>query len=155
MCPGSERRTQARRVKSLALGYIGRMLRGLVLDYAGVLTDPEAGPLLRSVDRVRADGLRTALLSNAAGGGEVRPRLAGRFDTLVFSGEVGAAKPDPEIYHLTARRLSLTTAECVLVDDSPRYVAGAVAAGMVGVRHVSVEETLAELTTLFPGPGVT
>ncbi len=132
------------------LGYGDRMLRGLVLDHAGVLTDPEAGPLLRAVDRARAGGVRAAVLSNAAGGGDVRARLSGRFDTLVFSGEVGAAKPDPEIYHLTARRLGLTAAECVLVDDSPRYVAGAVAAGMVGVRHVSVAQTLTELAALFP-----
>lgn len=126
------------------------MLRGLVLDYAGVLTDVGGDRLLAVVGVLRDRGVRVALLSNAAGGAEVRARMAGRFDTLVFSGEVGVAKPDVEIFGLTAERLGLDAATCVAVDDTPRNVAGAVAAGMVGVRHVSVQETLAELAALFP-----
>lgn len=39
----------------------------------------------------------------------------------------------------------------MFVDDSPRNVAGAVAVGMVGVRHVGVDETLSELGVLVSG----
>lgn len=127
------------------------MLSGIVVDYAGVLTDAEASRLLAALEIARQHGVRTALLSNADGGGPVRNRLTHWFDTLVFSGEVGLAKPDVEVYRLTARRLGVETAGCVFVDDSARNVAGAVAAGMVGVRHVSVARTLDELAVLFPG----
>ncbi|WP_298180084.1 HAD-IA family hydrolase [Saccharomonospora sp.] len=127
------------------------MVRGLVLDYAGVLTDVGGERLLGAVRRARAQGVRTALLSNAAGGPEARRGLADCFDVLVFSGEVGVAKPDAAVYLLTADRLGVPVDECVFVDDSPRNVAGAVAVGMVGVRHVGVDETLSELGVLVSG----
>lgn len=124
------------------------MLNGLVMDYAGVLTDPDAGQLYAAIDDLRDRGVRTALLSNAAGGGG--GGFARWFDAVVFSGEVGYAKPAREVYLLTAERLGLSAQGCVFVDDSRRNVDGAVAAGMTGVHHVSVVGTLAELTALFP-----
>ncbi|GAA1234151.1 HAD-IA family hydrolase [Prauserella halophila] len=128
----------------------GPALNGIVLDYAGVLTDSGGENLLELVDIARAHGVRTALLSNAVGGGSVRRRLAERFDDLVFSGEVGVMKPEPEVFLLTAERLGLPPGSCVFVDDAPGNVFGAVAAGMVGVRHNSVGETITELLALFP-----
>jgi HAD superfamily hydrolase (TIGR01509 family) len=126
------------------------VLRGLVLDYAGVLTDPDAAELFGVLDALRDRGMRTALLSNAAGGGSVRRRLEPYFDAQVFSGEVGVAKPAAEIYRLTADLLKLPADACVFVDDSARNVAGAVAAGMVGVHHTAMTDTLVELDALFP-----
>ncbi|UJW35219.1 HAD-IA family hydrolase [Saccharothrix sp. AJ9571] len=126
------------------------MLRGLVLDYAGVLTDPDADALFQAVDLLRDRGIRTALLSNAPGAaGPTRRRLDPFFDALVFSGEVGVAKPDERVFLLTADRLGLGAGQCVFVDDSAGNVRGAVAAGMVGVHHTSVNSTLLELDALF------
>lgn len=126
-------------------------LRGLLLDYAGVLDDPgrttDALPLLEVARRVRRSGIRTAVVSNAAGLPD--SRLADDFDAVVLSGVVAVAKPSREIYWLTARRLGLEPAECVFVDDVPRNVAGAVAAGMVGVHHQDVGSTVAELSVLL------
>ncbi|SFB61980.1 haloacid dehalogenase superfamily, subfamily IA, variant 3 with third motif having DD or ED/haloacid dehalogenase superfamily, subfamily IA, variant 1 with third motif having Dx(3-4)D or Dx(3-4)E [Amycolatopsis marina] len=126
------------------------MLRGLVLDYAGVLTDVGASELLDALERARTAGIRTALLSNAASGESVRRSLSPYFDEQVYSGEVGVAKPDREVFLLTAERLGVPADACVFVDDAAGNVAGAVAAGMVGVHHSSVPETLAELEVLFP-----
>ncbi|WP_245975827.1 HAD-IA family hydrolase [Amycolatopsis palatopharyngis] len=126
------------------------MLRGLVLDYAGVLTDAGASELLDVLERARSVGIRTALLSNAASGRPVRRSLSAYFDEQVFSGEVGVAKPDREVFLLTADLLGVPADACVFVDDAARNVAGAVAAGMVGVHHSSVSETLTELAVLFP-----
>jgi putative hydrolase of the HAD superfamily len=127
-------------------------LRGLLLDYAGVLDDPSHAstgvPPLREVVRcARRAGIGTALVSNANGLGD--PGLAALFDTVVLSGAVGVAKPDAEIYLLTARRLGLEPGHCVFVDDLHRNVAGAVAAGMVGVHHQDVASTVTELGALF------
>lgn len=126
------------------------MFNGIVVDYAGVLTDAEAPWLLRALDTAREHGIRTALLSNAESGGLVRQRLAGWFDALLFSGEIGVAKPYAEAYRLTADRLGLRPGACVFIDDAARNVAGAVSVGMAGVHHRSVVETLRELEALFP-----
>lgn len=129
---------------------VGRVLNGLVVDYAGVLTEPDAAELFAAIDGLRDRGIRTALLSNAVGGGTAKARLGRWFDALVFSGEVGHAKPARQVYLLTAERLGLPANACVFVDDSRANVDGAVAAGMTGVHHSSVEATLTELGALFP-----
>ncbi|GAA3572401.1 HAD-IA family hydrolase [Amycolatopsis ultiminotia] len=126
------------------------MLKGLLVDYAGVLTDPEAGLLYDYLRDVRAAGTRTALVSNAPGAGPgAKAELGPYFDALVFSGEVGVAKPNREIYLVAAERLGLSAAGCVFVDDAERNVRGAVEAGMVGVHHLTVPATLDELAALF------
>ncbi|MEB3372000.1 HAD-IA family hydrolase [Saccharopolyspora sp. S2-29] len=119
-------------------------LRGLLLDYAGVLDEPGMAALARAV---RATGVRTAVVSNADQLSE--PGLVDEFDAVVLSGVVGFAKPDAEIYRLTARRLGLDPGECVFVDDLRRNVDGAVAAGMVGVHHSDRDSTLMELEALY------
>ncbi|PKW12542.1 HAD-IA family hydrolase [Saccharopolyspora spinosa] len=127
-------------------------LKGLLLDYAGVLDDPGddpsgAPPLVEVARCVRGAGIGTALVSNA--GGLREPDLADLFDAVVLSGAVGVSKPNAEIYLLAARRLGLEPGQCVFVDDLPRNVAGAVGAGMVGVHHCDVASTVTELAALF------
>ena len=101
------------------------------------------------VRRVRAAGYRTALLSNSWGLDYDRADWTELFDVTVISGEVGLRKPEPEIYHLTASRLGVATTECVFVDDLGPNVKAAERLGMVGVRHVSAEHTIAALETHF------
>ena len=129
-------------------------MRGLVVDFAGVLTDrgPDGSgepPIAEAVRAARRAGIRTALLSNADGPGAPLPWLEELFDVLVFSGEVGVGKPNAEVYRLTVDRLGLRPQECVFVDDFVGNVRGAVAAGLVGVHHTSVAATLDELDALF------
>lgn len=119
-------------------------LRGLLLDYAGVLDQPGMDTVARAA---RAAGVRTAVVSNTDRlPHSVRPT---DFDAVVLSGAVGCAKPDAEIYRLAARRLGLAPGECVFVDDLRRNVDGAVATGMVGVHHSDAESTSLELQALF------
>jgi FMN phosphatase YigB (HAD superfamily) len=58
-------------------------------------------------------------------------------------------KPDPEIFRHTAQLLGLDPGECVMVDDLPHNIRGAVAVGMVGVLHTDVDTTRAELEVLL------
>jgi FMN phosphatase YigB (HAD superfamily) len=78
-----------------------------------------------------------------------RDEWDGAFDVVVISGEVGMRKPEPAIYLHTATLLGLRPEECVFVDDLSPNVRGAVDVGMVGVRHVSPEQTIDELEALF------
>ncbi|ANZ37895.1 haloacid dehalogenase [Lentzea guizhouensis] len=130
------------------------MLKALVLDYGGVLTDPGEDnppepPLLTALRKAKQQGFKTALLSNADGWWSPPAHWHGLFDAAVVSGEVGLAKPDVQIYLLTAAKLDLQPAECVFVDDLAVNVRGAAAAGMVGVHHRSTRSTLEELEILL------
>ncbi|MFD4182607.1 HAD-IA family hydrolase [Rhodococcus sp. NPDC058514] len=130
-------------------------MRGLVVDFGGVLAGPgsDRAGLTAIIAALRAVGVRSAILSNDPGGracADLRGLGGGELvDEVVLSGDVGMAKPDPRIYRLAARRLGLTAAECVFVDDLAVNVRGAVAAGMVGVHHVDPETTASELQILF------
>jgi HAD superfamily hydrolase (TIGR01509 family) len=124
-------------------GLLRRLLSGLTE------LDPRMLDLVR---RARAAGLRTALLSNSWGDHYPDQLWQGLFDAVVISGEVGMRKPEPGIFRYTAERLELTTRHCVMVDDLPHNITGAVAVGMVGVVHRSYDETLGELEALFGVP---
>jgi putative hydrolase of the HAD superfamily len=106
-------------------------------------------PMMEAVRTARRHGLKTALLSNSWGLDYPRELWHDAFDVVVISGEVGMRKPEPAIYLHTAERLGLPPQQCVFVDDLGPNVQGAVAVGMVGVRHVSPAESIRELEALF------
>ena len=118
----------------------------VLLDDLGVLSATADGSLLPYVLELRARGVLTAVVSNADG--PPRPGLQD-LGPVVLSGESGLRKPDPAVYLLAARRLGVEPARCIVVDDLAANVRGAVAAGMTGVHHVSLEHTLQELAALL------
>ena len=75
------------------------------------------------LERARAEGLRLALLSNLASPYK-QPvfdlGLDRHFDTLVFSCDVGMAKPNPAIFALASEQLGIPAAELVMIGDSRR-----------------------------------
>ena len=123
-----------------AQGLLGRMLGGLASLDAG---------MLGIVRRAHDAGVRTALLSNSWGDHYPDELFGGLFDAVVISGQVGMRKPDAEIFRHTAELLGLDPGACVMVDDLPQNVRGAVAAGMVAVQHTDVDSTRAELEVLL------
>jgi epoxide hydrolase-like predicted phosphatase len=133
--------------------------RGSPVEPRGLLRRVLAGleqldpAMLDLVRHAHDAGLRTALLSNSWGGDHYPEELwDGLFDAVVISGRVGMRKPDVRIFEHTAELLGLAPSACVMVDDLPHNVRGAVAAGMVAVRHTDYETTLAELEALFELP---
>lgn len=98
---------------------------------------------------------RTAILTNSADGArreeQRRYGFAELVDVLVYSHEVGLAKPDPAIYRLTEERLGLAGPELVLVDDVPANVDAAVACGWAGVLHQTTASTIAQVRDLLAG----
>lgn len=86
-------------------------------DYA--LTHIEA-ETIETLQRLRAAGLRLALVSNASTG-EVaawsRSPLAPCFDAAVFSCACGFAKPELQIYQLAAEQLGVDVSRCLFVGD--------------------------------------
>lgn len=96
------------------------------------------GPIVTMVaalDRLLADGLRACI---ATGGGLDRMHrtlgiagLDARFAGRAFSAdEVAHGKPAPDLFLFCAERLAVPVGRCVVVEDSPHGIVGAVAAGM-------------------------
>jgi epoxide hydrolase-like predicted phosphatase len=100
-------------------------------------------------------GLRTAIISNSADGS--RREEIGRyafdrlFDPIIYSHEVGLAKPDPAIFELTCARMGLAPAQTIFVDDVPGHVAAAGTVGMHAIVHVSTPETIAAVNAVRGG----
>jgi HAD superfamily hydrolase (TIGR01509 family) len=122
-------------------------VHGLVMDYAGVLTD---GPeVLDLVHRARAAGVPTALVSDAE---SVPEACSAAFDLVVLGAALGPRKPDPDLYRLVAARLGVAVGACVVVDDHARNVRGARTAGAVVVHHHRPDATIAEVEALLELP---
>jgi HAD superfamily hydrolase (TIGR01509 family) len=56
--------------------------------------------------------------------------LAQFFETIVAGDEVKHSKPDPEIFLRAAEGLGVVPSACLVIEDAPAGVAGAIAAGM-------------------------
>jgi epoxide hydrolase-like predicted phosphatase len=114
--------------------------------FSGFGWEPSMTEALR---HAKAAGLATALLSNSWGNEYPREGWDQLFDVVVISGEVGMRKPEARIFHLVAERLGLEPSQCVFVDDLAPNIRGAAEVGMVGVHHVTPQETIDELEALF------
>lgn len=103
---------------------------------------------------------KTGLISNALP--DARAMFASKldgdlFDILVFSGEEGVKKPDPEIFRRALARLAVRPEESIFVDDMPENVAAAQALGMHGIRFTSGDDlrrALAQLTGFTESTGL-
>lgn len=67
------------------------------------------------------------------------------FDEIVISGEVGIAKPDPEIFLYLLDRIHRTPRECLFIDDSPANVAMAKDLGFQTLQFLSPEKLATDL----------
>ncbi len=113
-----------------------------------ILTPREA--VFRLVGRLRDAGLKVAILSNAeAPAVEISHQPRYRvFDVVVLSCVVGAAKPEREIYEITAARLRTAAQRCVFIDDRQAFVDGAVTASMQAILYESLEQIERALESL-------
>jgi putative hydrolase of the HAD superfamily len=131
---------------------IGVQLHEGLVDrlFAGMQPDE---PMIESLRRARAAGVRTGLISNSWGRGRYdRDAFPELFDGVVISGEVGLHKPQPEIFRLGAERIGKKPEECVFVDDLRENCEGAEAVGMTAVLHRDAAATLERLEELLGVP---
>jgi HAD superfamily hydrolase (TIGR01509 family) len=98
------------------------------------------------VEEVRTWGIPMAITSSAVAASIDailrRLQLRDAFTLIVDGSEVTHGKPDPEAYLLTARKLGVNAAECVVFEDSYVGVVAAKRAGMfcVGVRNPKAQQ---------------
>jgi putative hydrolase of the HAD superfamily len=138
----AERLTTATRHPVVAAGLLQRMFDRFVHEPA----------MAALVLRARRAGLRTGLLSNSWGNEYPREGWDEMFDAIVISGEVGMRKPEPGIFAHALELLGVDARQTVFVDDLQVNVRAAAALGLVGVHHVTYDQTAAELEALFDLP---
>ncbi len=95
----------------------------------------------------------TGILSNSADGARREESRRYGFpelvDDIVYSHEVGLAKPDRAIFQLACMRLGVHPVETVFIDDLAANVDGATSAGLHAVRHESTQATISAVDTLL------
>ena len=98
-----------------------------VIDPASWTPYPDTAAVL---DGLRRRGVKTAVVSNIAF--DLRPAFHGGrcdVDEFVLSFEVGAVKPDPEIFQTALDRLAVPAENTLMVGDSDEADGGARALG--------------------------
>ena len=89
--------------------------------------------MVEFIDQLWADGRRVALLTNGTStiAQELDEHdLAGHFDVVFNSAEIGYAKPDQRVYAEVCRRLGVTPDQVFFTDDSQRNVDAAIEFGI-------------------------
>ncbi len=106
--------------------------------------------------RVRAGGVRTAILSNMPL--ELRNWIVHEsgwladFDFATFSCDLGIAKPDAAIYQHCLSGLGVAASETLFFDDRQPNVDGARLLGIHAVHFTTPQETLTALDGLYRLP---
>jgi FMN phosphatase YigB (HAD superfamily) len=116
--------------------------------YVGTLDQP----LFDWFAGLRHRGVSTGILSNSAPGARAAERHHGFeaiTDDIVYSHEVGLAKPDPQVYALASCRLGLHPHEIAFLDDTVGHVEAARAAGWHAVLHESTPASIAAIEALI------
>jgi 2-haloacid dehalogenase len=113
------------------------------------------GPIWESVEILQAlrdEGHPLYALSNWSAEKFVliRPRY-GFFDwftSIVISGNVGIAKPDPRIFELTFKKIGYSASRCLVIDDSQQNIEIATQMGCLTIHFQSPHQLKAELNSL-------
>lgn len=95
----------------------------------------------------------TAILSNSADGARREEQRRHGFEDLVdvvlYSHEIGLAKPDAAVYTYTSDRLGVRPDEIVFLDDVAENVEAARALGWHAVLHTDTESSIRQVDALL------
>jgi 2-haloacid dehalogenase len=80
----------------------------------------------------------------------IRPRYGFLewFKSIIVSGRVGMAKPDPQIFDLTFKEIGYAPGECLVIDDSPQNIQAAQQLGCLTIHFQSPLQLKTELQRL-------
>jgi epoxide hydrolase-like predicted phosphatase len=116
--------------------------------YLGELNSELAGFLAALRPRYR-----TALLSNSFVGAREREEERYRFseiaDLIIYSHEVGIAKPDRRIYEIACDKAGVAPQDCIFLDDAPVNCVAAFDFGMHTVLFRNNAQSIEELMSLL------
>ncbi|NWH56792.1 ACD10 dehydrogenase, partial [Geococcyx californianus] len=111
--------------------------------------------MAEAVQCIRAEGLKTALLSNSfrlLNGESFLPLDREHFDVMIESYWDGMRQPDPHIYKLCLERLGVQPQESIFLDNSSQNLKVAAQLGIKTVKVDDPEAALKELETYLGFP---
>ncbi|HEY2793963.1 MAG TPA: HAD family phosphatase [Micromonosporaceae bacterium] len=109
-------------------------------------------PNLQLIDYARAlrPTYRLGILSNSFSGAREREQaLIDLVDDVVYSHEVGCAKPDPKIFAMSCERLGVAPSDAVFIDDVPANVEAASAYGLHAILFGTTAQVIADVDRLL------
>ena len=112
---------------------------------------PVRSELIELTDRLRANGYKTAILSNThAEHVDINSHrhIFDHFDEALMSNQIGATKPEAKAYLSLCRRLGVLPSQVVFIDDLAVNVAGAEAVGMKAIEFHGYEDLVKRLELL-------
>ncbi len=107
--------------------------------------------ILGLIDKLRTDGYRVGLLSNAAAQFAMNIRKSGaceHFDEVLISSEIGFAKPSREAFNMLAERLGVHINELAFIDDTKQSLVGAKEIGYTPILFRDYETLINDLQAL-------
>ncbi|XP_038061389.1 acyl-CoA dehydrogenase family member 10-like isoform X2 [Patiria miniata] len=136
------------------VGYTG-LVTGLLTYYEEKASKP-LPEMVTAVQCIRAEGLKTAILTNNwKHDGSVTslfPVEKHLFDVVVESCREGVAKPDPAIYQICLDRLQEKPEDSLFLDDLEPNVEGARKLGIQSIKVDNTQQALAELEEILRFP---
>ncbi|HEY3558393.1 MAG TPA: HAD-IA family hydrolase [Kribbella sp.] len=112
------------------------------------------GATLDTLAAFKAAGWRIGLVSNITAETQLQwpdSPMAKYYDATAFSAEVGAAKPEPAIYHAACTALDADPADCIYIGDgNDNELPAAASLGMHAIRTTEH----ADNAPTWPGPTV-
>ncbi len=112
--------------------------------------------VLELLEAVRKAGVPVLLVTNGTTRLEMDLAALGldqAVDGVVNSARIGAVKPNPEIYLAAAEQANCPPQRCLLVDDTPANVEGALAVGMSAVRYTGFDSLREAIAPVLASPG--
>jgi putative hydrolase of the HAD superfamily len=103
-------------------------------------------------ETLRSSNIRTGILSNTVAIAAERLRETGcydGFDPVILSCEVGMVKPDPRIYELALKQMSLEAENVIFVDDDPKNLEPARKMGIFTVHAFSETQLISALPAMI------
>ena len=125
-------------------GQVEALMVDLWEEYLGELNAPLASYFSSLCPRYQ-----TAIISNSFVGARTREQERYHFDKMtdliIYSHEVGIAKPDRRIYELTCERLGVQPAEMIFLDDVEGHIAVARELGIHAIHFKETAQAIADI----------
>lgn len=140
-------------IRVAADNLLGAELARQVLEAYEQAERPLNPLMLSLIERLRAAGYKTGIISNTIPGLEERlkqniPHIIPLFDVRIGSGDLGIAKPDAAIFEHALRELDVPASASIFTDDVKSYAEAASGVGMHGFHFVGYDQFAADLRSI-------
>ncbi|XP_053135773.1 acyl-CoA dehydrogenase family member 10 isoform X2 [Hemicordylus capensis] len=119
-------------------------------DLTSNLMSGQLPVMTEAIKCIRAEGLKTAVLSNnfyLSNGESFLPLDRKQFDVIIESCREGMCKPDPQIYKVCLERLGVQAKESIFLDDIGQNLKAAAQLGMKTLKVDDPNSAIRELET--------